>query len=148
MISTSFSVLGGHNAKQTFGRRHGGGESRQQADAAALAYGGLHHRAIDLHDRDVDHRTRQFRGVVERRAGQQDHVGAGFLEVVRILRELEVVRLRDDSHAGANVIPLNGVVAQVHDFDVRDEAFQKRLHRADREIHGVDDAQSLSIRRS
>ncbi len=62
---------------------------------------------------------------------------------MRILGELEVIDLGDDSHARADIIPLNGVVAQMHNLDIGNVFLDERLHRADSQIDCVDDAQRL-----
>src|ERR1035438_5947318 len=133
------------NAQQTFRRRYGGGQRRQQSYAAALCNGKLHHRAIDLHDRDIDHGARQLGGIVEGGAGQKNQLHARLLQVVRVLRELEVVVLRNYADACGNIVALNGVIAEVHYLDVGNIALEKWLHGANGEMNRMNDADCLCL---
>src|ERR1019366_6542988 len=94
---------------------------------------------------DVDHRAAQLGRVVERGAGQQDHVRPRFLEVVRVLGELEVVALGNHPDSRADIVALNGVVAEMHHRDFRNVLLDEGFDGADGEVDGVYDAEGFGF---
>jgi hypothetical protein len=102
--------------QHTLGRGHRGGKRAQQADARALLHGQIHHGAVDIQNRGVDHRARQLRRPVERVTPQHNQIHARFLKKMAVRRKLEEVDFRYRTHGRLQIIALYRIVSEVHDL--------------------------------